>query len=98
MARHMLLLLKTNVIGFIAAPQMEMTSFVKPVIRQLGCEDSHVKRFVIFASIFATQLNMSRACDYLDQLKLVTTATSSASKPLPAAQVAPDLPTVLAPG
>jgi hypothetical protein len=46
----------------------------------------------IFAAIFTTQLNTSRAYDYLDQLKLVTSATSSASKPLPAAtQVAQDL-------
>jgi hypothetical protein len=49
------------------------------------------KRLVIFAAIFTTQLNTSRAYDYPDQLKLVTSA-SSASRPLPAAtQVAQDL-------
>jgi hypothetical protein len=50
------------------------------------------KRLVIFAAIFTTQLNTSRAYDYPDQLKLVTSAASSASRPLPAAtQVAQDL-------
>lgn len=50
------------------------------------------KRLVAFAAIFTTQLNTSRAYDYPDQLQLVTSAASSASKPLPVAtQVAQDL-------
>ena len=49
------------------------------------------KRLVVFAAIFTTQLNTSRAYDYPDQLQLVTSAVSSASKPLPATQVAQDL-------
>ena len=50
------------------------------------------KRLVVFAAIFTTQLNTSRAYDYPDQLQLVTSAASSASKPLPVAtQVAQDL-------
>ena len=49
------------------------------------------KRLVVFAAIFTTQLNTSRAYDYADQLQLVTSAASSASKPLPATQIAQDL-------
>ena len=50
------------------------------------------KRLVVFAAISTTQLNTSRAYDNPDQLKLVTSAASSASKPLPVGtQVAQDL-------
>lgn len=49
------------------------------------------KRLVVLAAIFTTQLNTSRAYDYADQLQLVTSAASSASKPLPATQIAQDL-------
>ena len=49
------------------------------------------KRLVLFAAIFSTPLNTSQA-EYHDQLKLVGSAASSASKPLPAAtQIAQDM-------
>ena len=53
---------------------------------------NHVQAISCLCGYFYAQLNTSRAYDYPDQLQLVTSAASSASKPLPVAtQVAQDL-------